>query len=666
MQAPAQAQAQAQAPARWASGFDAKGKSRAEPTAAWGNEFDQQRQATPTQQQPAVAPWQRAGPGFAEPRYGMGMMAQPMFHQPPAMFQPPAQNLMHPVPQKAVPRPPTEAVELQQPHQPEPEQHVDPTKQPHDELARTAQALVEQLDKEELTTNQKLADSQFVRLLRGLGDGSVVVQEGSGATKEGTEVSEGAKFVDSTGGGDWASAFLDSGSAPQAHAPSTTTHMPATGQFQVHSAAGAGQGTFANYQGALTMNEGMDMSQRRKSVHFDEPSFASGVRSSLEEAAQSTTAVPGAQTSWEETLDDDFNDEAFLQYNGRMPQVAETAGPTVAEREGWDQISQDWYATDTSPQPYLFHQANPYAMGAPIVRELSPTTMVSWSELLFSDLGLTNDQGVLELEAAVQQDPRDASAWLALGLKQQENEREDAAIRALNRAVQLSPETRPAWLALSVSYTNEGRDDQAHDALERWIELTRPGGLPVSESMGEARSERQERIIGRLIDIARMNPDDLDVDVQVALGVLFNASEDYHKAEDCFVAALEARPDDWVLYNRLGATLANSGRSHEAIKYYHRALGLHPNFVRAQFNLGISYINLAQYRLAAQCILDAIRLQHSDVTEGYGADSAGDYTKGVTSEALWTTLRMACLHLQRPDLVTLANQHDLTGFPLEL
>jgi peroxin-5 len=340
-----------------------------------------------------------------------------------------------------------------------------------------------------------------------------------------------------------------------------------------------------------------------------------------------------------------------MQYNGRMPQVAEQTGQTTSDREGWDELTAPWYAEayaqETQSQPYLFHQANPYAMGAPIVRELSPTTM-----------------GVLELEAALQQEPRDASAWLALGLKQQENEREDAAIRALQRAVELQPETRAAWLALAVSYTNEGKDDRAHDALERWLDLTQGGGAP--ETMGESRDERAARIINRLIDIARQNPDDLDVDVQVALGVLFNASEDYAKAEDCFTAALEARPDDWVLYNRLGATLANSGRSHEAIKFYHRALGLHPNFVRAQFNLGISYINLAQYRLAAQCILDAIRLQHSDVTEGYGADTGGGNTKGVTSEALWTTLRMACLHLQRPDLVTLANHHDLSGFPLEL
>ena len=84
----------------------------------------------------------------------------------------------------------------------------------------------------------------------------------------------------------------------------------------------------------------------------------------------------------------------------------------------------------------------------------------------------------------------------------------------------------------------------------------------------------------------------IDADVQVALGVLFNASEDYDKAVDCFSAALEVRPDDWLLYNRLGATLSNSGRSDVALGYYHQALDLRPGFVRCHFNLSISCLNL--------------------------------------------------------------------------
>lgn len=370
---PAQMQpAQAQAPAHWAAGFDAKGKSRAV-NGTWGNEFGRQQSASPAQQQPQAAPWQR-GPAFAEPRH-MGNMGMPMMPQPMSMYQPQpvfqqAPPLMHPAPQKAVPLPPTQVAQEPTQQQEQPLQGD----RPHDELARTAQALVDQLDKEELGQNQKLAESQFVRLLRGLGDGSVVVQEGSGAAKEGTEVGEGAMFVDSNGGGDWASAFLDN-AAPQ------TTHQPSMsgGEFQVHTGARDTARPFADFQTALTMNDGV-MGQRRKSVHFDEPSVASGVPSTLEEAQNMTaTSVPGATTSWEEDLSDDFNDEAFMQYNGRMPQVAEQTGQTTSDREGWDELTAPWYAQDTGPQPYLFHQANPYAMGAPIVRELSPTTMVSAS-----------------------------------------------------------------------------------------------------------------------------------------------------------------------------------------------------------------------------------------------------------------------------------------------
>ncbi|EMD37853.1 hypothetical protein CERSUDRAFT_114497 [Gelatoporia subvermispora B] len=323
-----------------------------------------------------------------------------------------------------------------------------------------------------------------------------------------------------------------------------------------------------------------------------------------------------------------------------------------AQQAEWDRLQNDWdsfEATATGIRPaayYRFQTNNPYLSG-----HLRRTT----------DVNMTRHDSVLEMEAAVQRDINNAVKWCTLGVKQQENEREQKAVHALRRAVELDPTYARAWLALAISYTNEGHRSDAYQAVGEWVSHNANYSTIVARFRDATGSLPLDSLMPCLISIAQNDIEAIDADVQVALAVLLNTEEDYAKARDCFMTALAVRPDDWQLYNRVGATLANSGQPEPALQYYHRALELNPTYIRARFNLGISCINLRKYDEAAQHILDALVLQDSDsVREPDGIEDK----RGVTSSALWDSLKTCCLHMQRIDLATLCDRQDLDGFRL--
>jgi len=257
--------------------------------------------------------------------------------------------------------------------------------------------------------------------------------------------------------------------------------------------------------------------------------------------------------------------------------------------------------------------------------------------------------------------------WYELGVKQQENEREQKALQALQRAVELDPSHLPSWLALAISYTNDNNRQGTYEAIQEWVDknenyhdAVQKFQSQVAELANTTIGERFSRLIQCLITMARSDlSENIDADIQIALAVLLNTNEEYEKAQDCFRTALAVRPEDWLLYNRVGATMANSGRAEEALQFYYRALELNPGYIRARFNLGISCINLRRYEEAAQHILDALVLQDSDGLR----DSMGmNDRRGVVSTTLWDSLKTTCLYMQRPDLASLCDLKDLEEF----
>lgn len=288
----------------------------------------------------------------------------------------------------------------------------------------------------------------------------------------------------------------------------------------------------------------------------------------------------------------------------------------------------------------------------------------------------------LAFEAAVQKDPDHAEAWARLGAAQSQNEKEDAALRAYQRVLQLDASNLDALMGLAVSYTNEGYDSTAYRTLERWLSVKYPQVISADKLSDPAemgftdRADLHAKVTNLFVEAAQYAPDGehMDPDVQVGLGVLFYGSEEFDKAVDCFQAALASselgianqRNQLHLLWNRLGATLANSGKSEEAIAAYEKALALRPNFVRARYNLGVSCMNIGCYEQAAGHLLAALDM-HKTVEKagrekarellsgvGDGSDVSEEHLDRMTTQnrstTLYDTLRRVFTLMSRRDL----------------
>lgn len=267
-------------------------------------------------------------------------------------------------------------------------------------------------------------------------------------------------------------------------------------------------------------------------------------------------------------------------------------------------------------------------------------------------------EAALALEAAAQADPTDAEAWRLLGTVHAENDDDERAIRAMRRALAAGPDDPDVLLALGVSHANELDTSEAAGHLMRWAE-TAPEVREAAARAAERLRARGEEprpggvatVTGLRALLAEMASDPAvaaaSPDVHVALGVAATLARDHPAAAEAFRRALELRPQDYSLWNKLGATLANSAHSDEALAAYRRALEAKPNYVRAWTNLGISHTNLGEYDAAARFYVRALALNPK-------------------ATAVWSYLRTALICAGKSQLQDLVEKEDVQALQKEL
>ncbi|XP_052403923.1 PEX5-related protein isoform X2 [Carassius gibelio] len=366
-------------------------------------------------------------------------------------------------------------------------------------------------------------------------------------------------------------------------------------------------------------------------------------------------------------------DDTLLGRQHSEEEFVRAKAAVESDTEFWDKMQAEWeelarrnwledpdseglvpFNFSPTEKGYYFHTSNPY-------KDYTNAYEQGLQKCRDGDL----NSAVLLLEAAIQQDPQDSEAWQVLGTTQAENENEQAAIVCLQRCLELHPNNLKALMALAVSLTNTGQQPEACEALHRWIrynpryrhllqDRSPLDGSPLPRRRGSSISPISTLGCSQLVEVLELyqeavqqNAEGVDPDLQTGLGVLFNLSSEFDKAVDAFNAALSVRPEDYLLWNRLGATLANGDRSEEAVEAYTRALELQPGFIRSRYNLGISCINLGAHREAVNNFLTALHQQRKSRSHQ------------VMSSNIWAALRIALSLMNQPELFQAASVGDL-------
>ncbi|KAI9061756.1 TPR-like protein [Trametes sanguinea] len=324
--------------------------------------------------------------------------------------------------------------------------------------------------------------------------------------------------------------------------------------------------------------------------------------------------------------------------------------------EGMMQNAWEGYGTDFEPpmqfdeqglpilEPYAFEKDN---------KCLDPThsksALQDAKDLLARNGSLS--EAALLLEAAIQRGDLGEGgyeAWILLGETRSMDERDDAAMRALMEGVkraEAAGATGAGMLSLAITFTNESLEKASHTMLLRWLNAHVPdANIPEEawKSLQNSSWHSQEQVTEAFLKVAReqYSRGEIDPDVQIGLGVLFYTSSDYDRAKDCFEAALSIRPNDYLLWNRLGSSLSNGNKPEEALGAYREALQLRPTYTRAIYNVGVACLNIGAHKEAIEHFLSALAMQES--------------SGGAKSEQLWTTLRRAFQAMDRPDLAEMA------------
>lgn len=216
------------------------------------------------------------------------------------------------------------------------------------------------------------------------------------------------------------------------------------------------------------------------------------------------------------------------------------------------------------------------------------------------------DEAIEYYERAINVKPDIYGSYIALSDIFRIKNRFTDAINTVKKGQQLYPQDPTLWINLSWYYSLANRHNDAILAAQSAIKLDSTQATAYTNLCRAYNDTKQYNLAIQACNSAlRINPGDGESHLYLARAYEFlkqseNAVENYNKAIEGLVKFTQQRPDYSDGFYLLGNAYFALQKDEDAIAAYKKCLELAPNFARARFALGYTYLEGGKKDLARE------------------------------------------------------------------
>ena len=198
-------------------------------------------------------------------------------------------------------------------------------------------------------------------------------------------------------------------------------------------------------------------------------------------------------------------------------------------------------------------------------------------------------------ERAVELDANYPEAWYQAGFCYGVLNRHQDALKASRQAARLRPEWAEAYVNIGASSYALGQYKDAVDAYRQALRLEDSADTQYSLGLSFNRLNRTDEEILAYRRAIAIKPD--HANALERLGAAYFKLKRYSESAAAYEQLKTYKPDAKT-YNALGESFFESNKADDALQAFNSALGFDPEFEKARYNLGRTYLKLGNSEMA--------------------------------------------------------------------